>query len=83
MGILAVFSSATLCCAVLWIQLLAQDKTAKAGIATLIVRTLTAFLCCLANVLSIVVQLYRYPPAEPLDQAACNSRKRPYLTAPK
>ncbi|KAF8862719.1 hypothetical protein BDZ45DRAFT_739032 [Acephala macrosclerotiorum] len=34
-GALVVFSSAALCCAVLGIQLLAQDKTAKAGIATL------------------------------------------------
>jgi hypothetical protein len=37
---LVVFSSAALCCAVLAINLLAQDKTAKAGIATLTVRTL-------------------------------------------
>jgi hypothetical protein len=39
-GALVVFSSAALCCAVLGINLLAQDKTAKAGIATLTVRTL-------------------------------------------
>jgi hypothetical protein len=38
---LVVFSSAALCCAVLGIQLLAQEKTAKAGIATLTVRTFT------------------------------------------
>jgi hypothetical protein len=37
---LVVFFSAALCCAVLTINLLAQDKTAKAGIATLTVRTL-------------------------------------------
>jgi len=39
-GALVVFSSAALCCAVLGINLFAQDKTAKAGIATLTVRTL-------------------------------------------
>lgn len=66
LGTLVVFSSATVCCAVLGIQLLTQDKTAKAGIATLIVQTLPPFPYCLANVLSITVQLYRYPSAEPL-----------------
>jgi hypothetical protein len=57
-GTLVVFSSAALCCTVLGIQLLTQDKTAKAGIATLTVRNLPPFPCCLANVLSIAVQLY-------------------------
>jgi len=41
---LAVFSSAALCFAVLAIILLAQDKTAKAGIATLTVRISLPFL---------------------------------------
>jgi hypothetical protein len=41
-----VFSSAALYCAVLAINLLAQDRTAKAGIATLTVRTLPPFPSC-------------------------------------
>jgi hypothetical protein len=38
-GALLAFSFAALCCAVLGIHMLADDKTTKAGIATLIVRT--------------------------------------------
>ena len=72
-----------LCYTVLEIQLLAQDKTAKAAIATLAIRTLPPFLYFLANVLPIAVELYRYLSAKPLNQAACYSRKRRHLTALK
>jgi hypothetical protein len=43
MGALLAFSSAALCCAVLGIYILAEDKTTKAGIATLIVRTYPSY----------------------------------------
>lgn len=46
-GALLAFSSAVVCCVVLGIHVLAQDKTTKAGIATLIVRTSPAMVFAL------------------------------------
>jgi len=43
---LVVFSSTALCFAVLVIDVIAQDKTARAGIATLTVRALSPFPSC-------------------------------------